>query len=44
MAALRLLELSSIHRLTVMMQARNDLGVHEPLYSIDELVNRLSKK
>jgi hypothetical protein len=27
-----------------MMQARNDLGVHEPLYSIDELVNRLSKK
>ena len=27
-----------------MMQARNDLGVHEPLYSIDELVNRLSMK
>lgn len=27
-----------------MMQARNDLGVHEPLYPIEELVNRLSKK
>jgi hypothetical protein len=27
-----------------MMQARNDLGVHEPLYPIEELVDRLSKK
>jgi hypothetical protein len=27
-----------------MMQARNDLGVHEPLYPIEDLVNRMSKK